>query len=57
MDILIDEALLVTRVEPIGEGLRKPWMGRTYLPDGEVASEALRDYTRRHGLTPDPLPV
>jgi hypothetical protein len=57
MDILIDEALLVTRVEAVGEGVKRHWMGRTYLPDGEVASEALRDYTRRHGLIRDPIPA
>lgn len=49
MDILIDEALLVTRVEEY-EDEDGCWLCRTYLPDGEVASELVRDFTRRRGL-------
>ncbi len=47
MDLLIDEAFLVTRVAVDHDtGL----VVRTYQPDGEIASELVRDYTRRYGL-------
>jgi len=54
MDVLIDEALLVTRVERLDDARMGRWVGRTYLPDGEVASDLVRDYTRRYGVTVPP---
>lgn len=56
MDVLIDEALLITRVEELRTN-SATFVGRTYLPDGEVASEQVRDFTRRNGrVTPPELP-
>lgn len=54
MDSLIDEALLITRVEKIGMVDGRELIGRTYLPDGEVASEQVRDFTRRFGMVNPP---
>lgn len=53
MDLMIDEAMLITRVESVTEGGRT-FVLRTYLPDGEVASEQIRDFTRRSGFLPVP---
>ncbi len=50
MDVLIDEAMLVTKVERVQMIESAEVVCRTYLPDGEVASDLVRDFTRRHGI-------
>ena len=52
MDVLIDEAMLVTKVERMHVADAGDLVCRTYLPDGEVASDLVRDHTRRYGLEP-----
>ncbi|MGD0538047.1 MAG: phosphoribosyltransferase [Verrucomicrobiota bacterium] len=53
-DILIDQATLVTHVQP-GTGLgRVRLVERTFEPDGEIVSEAVRRYTTQWGL-PDAI--
>ncbi len=49
LDFLIDEAMLITDVELLEQDGAGHSV-RTYRPDGEVASEQVRDFTRRHGL-------
>ena len=49
-DILIDEANLVTRVEPCVEEDGQTRLARTFKPDGEVVTELVRHLTVQWGL-------
>jgi len=49
-DILIDEANIVTHSGEVEEGNNISRIARTFEPDGEVVSEAVRRYSRQWGL-------
>jgi hypothetical protein len=49
-DVLIDEATLVTHVQTISNSHGEKTVERTFEPDGEVVSEAVRRYTMQWGL-------
>jgi hypothetical protein len=54
-DLLIDEATLVTHVQPVAREDGNMTIERTFEPDGEIVSEAIRRYTTQWGL-PDAGP-
>ena len=54
-DVLIDQATLVTHVQIISDSHGEKTVERTFEPDGEVVSEAVRGYTMQWGL-PDAKP-
>lgn len=49
-DLLIDEATLVTHVQPVAREDGNITIERTFEPDGEIVSEAIRRYTTQWGL-------
>jgi hypothetical protein len=49
-DLLIDEATLVTHVQPVTHTDGCETIARTFEPDGEIVSEAVRRYTAQWGL-------
>jgi hypothetical protein len=50
MDMLIDEANVVTRVEPLTDQAGRTYLQRTFMPDGEIVSDLVRRFNRQRGL-------